>query len=306
MQSILLADSKERMTFLKKINVVLMLVILSLSLIAAPATLLAEQSKAIVATVNGIPIGKDQFYEVLERQYGNYALQELIQNEMIRQKSEALGVTFNEVDFAEMYAMVIAQLGGVQGLQLFLLQNGISEEFFMEQLRWNMLLGELARAEVEVPEGAVETFFEENRAYYDEPETVEVSHILVDTEEEAATVLGLLKDGGDLVALAAEWSLDPGTASLGGYLGLVPRGLTVKEFEDMAFSLGVGEYGMTESAFGWHVITVHAKNEAKVAVFAEIASLVEEDYRSIYALDMDRYLMKLEQEMDVQIEWQPR
>lgn len=291
---------------MKKINVVLMLVILSLSLISAPMTLLAQQNDDIVATVNGVAISKDEFYEVLERQYGYYALQELIQNEMIRQKAEALGVTFDEEAFSEMYAMVITQLGGVQGLQMFLLQNNVSEEFFIEQLRWNMLLGDLSRAEVEVGEGALEAFFEENLEYYDEPETVEVSHILVDTEEEATTVLGLLKDGGDLVALASEWSLDPGTASQGGYLGSIPRGMTVPEFEEMAFSLAVGEYGVTESSFGWHVIMVHAKNEAKKAVFAEVASLVEQDYRGTKALDMESYLQQLEQEFDVQVEWQPR
>lgn len=291
---------------MKKINVVLMLVILSLSLISAPMTLLAQQNEEIVATVNGVAISKDAFYEVLERQYGYYALQELIQNEMIRQKAEALGVTFDEEAFLEMYAMVITQLGGVQGLQMFLLQNNVSEEFFIEQLRWNMLLGDLSRAEVEVGEGALEAFFAENTGYYDEPETVEVSHILLDTEEEATTVLGLLKDGGDLVALASEWSLDPGTASQGGYLGSIPRGMTVPEFEEMAFSLAAGEYGVTESSFGWHVIMVHAKNEAKKAVFAEVASLVEQDYRGTKALDMESYLQQLEQEFDVQVEWQPR
>ncbi len=290
---------------MKKINVVLMLVILSLSLISAPATLLAEQND-VIATVNGVAIGRDAFYEVLERQYGYYALQELVQNEMIRQKAEALGVTFDEEGFAEMYASIINQLGGPQGLQAFLLQNNVSEDFFMEQLRWNMLLGDLSRAEVVVSEEALEAFFGENRAHYDQPETVEVSHILVETEEEATQVLALLKDGGDLVALASERSLDPGTASLGGYLGAIPRGMTVQPFEDMAFSLAVGEYGVAESSFGWHVIIVHAKSEAKEAVFAEIVALVEDDYRGTNALDMERYLQKLEQEMDVQIEWSPR
>ena len=143
---------------MKKINVVLLLVILSLSLFA-PGTLLAEQGDEIIATVNGAAITRDQFYGLLENQYGFYALQELVQDEIIRQRAEKLGITLDEEEFEELYAMVIAQLGGAQGLQMFLLQNNVSEEAFMAQLKWNMLIGQLARAEVEVEEGAVEAFF---------------------------------------------------------------------------------------------------------------------------------------------------
>ena len=288
---------------MKKINFVLLLVILSLSLISSPVAMFAQNDE-IVATVNGVAITSAQFYEVLETQYGQYALQELIQNEMIRQKAETLGVTLDEEAFAEMYDMVLAQVGGAQGLQMFLMQNNVTEETFIEQLKWNMLIGDLARSEVEVAEGEVEQFFEEKRSYYDEQETVEVSHILVETEEEANEVLGLLQEGGDLVSLASDYSLDPGTASQGGYLGVIPRGYTVPEFEEVAFNLGVGEYGLAESNFGWHVITVHAINEAKAAIFAEIVDLVEKDFRGSKALDLQSYMYKLEQETDIQVEWQ--
>jgi len=290
------------MTFLKKTNLVLLLAILSLSLIASPLAMFA-QSDEIVATVNGVAITSAQYYELLERQYGEYALQELIQDEMIRQRAEALGVTIDEEAFAEMYGMIIAQLGGVQGLQLFLMQNNVSEEVFIEQLKWNMLIGDMARAEVEVAEGEVEKFFEENREYYDQPETREVSHILVETEEQAKEVLALLQAGEDLVSLAGQYSLDPGTAPQGGYLGVIPRGYTVVEFEEVAFSLGVGEYGLAESTYGWHVIAVHTINEAQAAVFAEVANLVEQDLRTSKALDLQSYMYKLEQETDIQVEW---
>ena len=291
---------------MKKFNVVLLLFILALSLIASPMTLLADEGDQVVATVNGVAISKEEFHATLEAQYGSYALQELVQNEIIRQRADALGVTFDGDAFAEMYELVIAQLGGVQGLQMFLMQNNVTEEVFIGQLQWNMLLGDLARAEVEVPEGAVEAFFEENRSRYDEPETVEVSHILVETEDEAKEILGLLTNGGDLLALASERSLDPGTASQGGYLGVIPKGYTVPEFEEMAFSLAAGEYGLAESNYGWHVITVHARNEAKAAVFADIAADVERDYRGSKALDLQSYLYKLEQESDIQIQWAPQ
>lgn len=290
---------------MKKINVVLLLLILCTSLVAAPLSLLAQEDE-VVATVNGVVITKTQFYDLLERNFGSYALQELVQDELVRQKAEALQVSIDDQEFNEVYARILSQLGGPEGLQMFLMQNKVTEAQFIEQLRWNVLMGKLAATEVEVNEADVAAWFEENRQYYDKPETVEVSHILVDTEEEAQEILGLLQSGSDLANLAAERSLDPGTASQGGYLGAVAKGYTVPEFEEMAFALAVGEYGVAESNYGWHIITVHAKNEAEEAVFSEIADRVEKDYRSNKALDIQSYMLKLEGEADLQILWQPR
>jgi len=47
----------------------------------------------------------------------------MIVDELIKQKQAVVGAEINEEDFAEIYALVIAQLGGTQGLQLFLAQT---------------------------------------------------------------------------------------------------------------------------------------------------------------------------------------
>lgn len=290
----------ERMTSLKKINAALLILILCISLGAASIDLLAQETEAI-ATVNGVVITKAQFYDLLEEQYGAYALQELVQRELVNQKSEAMQISIGDEEFAEVYQMIIAQIGGPEALQMFLMQNNATEAQFIEQLRWNMLLGELAGAEVEVTEEALANWFELNRDYYDVPETVEVSHILVDTEEEAQEILELLKNGGDFKALATEKSLDPGSATLGGYLGDIAKGVTVPEFEEAAFSVAVGEYVLANSNFGWHIITVHSKNQGKTAVLAEIAEEVEKDFRGTAALDARSYMSKLEQEAEIEV-----
>lgn len=295
----------ERMTQLKRINVVLLLVILSLSLVVAPIGLMAQEGE-VVATVNGVDITRDQMLELLEAEYGIYALQELVQKELVRQKAEELQVTIDEDEWNETYALILEQLGGPQGLQMLLLQNGISEAQFIEQLRWNMLITTLASTEVEVTDEEVAQWFEENRHYYDQPKRVEVSHILLDTEEEAQEILARIENGEELTELAKEHSLDPGTASLGGYLGPITEGLTVPEFETLAFSLGVGEFGITESNFGWHIITVHSIEEGEKADFAEIADLVKRDMKRTRALDAQTYLFKLQDEANLEILWEPK
>lgn len=290
---------------MKKINSALFALILSLSLLSAPLNLWAQEQEA-VATVNGVVITKEQFIDLLEEQFGPYALQELIQRELVNQKAEALQVSIDDEQFAEIYEVILQQLGGPQGLYMFLLQNNATEEQFKEQVRWNMLLSELASSEVEVTEEALAQWFEQNQDYYDTPEMVEVSHILVDSEEEANEILASLKAGEDFEALAKEKSQDPGSAVAGGYLGNIEKGLTVPEFEETAFSLPIGEFGLAQSTFGWHIVLVHEKTDHEKAVFSEIRDRVERDYRSNQALDARSFLNKLETDADIELFWQPR
>lgn len=288
------------MTVLKRINAALFIFILALAVTAALPTLQALADGPI-ATVNGVAISKDEYAELLERKYGGHAIQELVERELVRQKAEELAAEVNEEAFAELMELVVLQLGGPQGLQQFLLQNRITLEEFEEQMRWNALLSELAKSEVEVSEDDLEAWFEEHRNYFDEQESVEVSHILVDTEEEAEEILAALAAGEEFATLAQEKSLDPGTAVQGGYLGPITMGYTVKEFEEVAFSLPINEYGIAESQFGWHIIWVQGKTEAKEAIFVENYDQVLEAYRNTHAVDPQTYLFKLHETAEIEL-----
>jgi parvulin-like peptidyl-prolyl isomerase len=103
--------------------------------------------------------------------------------------------------------------------------------------------------------------------YADDPLTVGLAclrHILVDTEEEADEIAGLLDDGADFATLAAERSNDEATAANGGALSspggdCIPLQRIAQEFEP-AFAAAVlepsgqGVIGPVESSFGWHLI----------------------------------------------------
>ena len=105
-----------------------------------------------------------------------------------------------------------------------------------------------------VADDAVGAYYEENR---DALEQACASHILVATEEEAVEIVALLGAGGDFAALAAERSVDPGSAAQGGSIGCVTRGSTVPEFEQALFSQPIGEVGgPVQTEFGFHVLRV--------------------------------------------------
>jgi peptidyl-prolyl cis-trans isomerase SurA len=64
-----------------------------------------------------------------------------------------------------------------------------------------------------------------------------------------------VREGEDFATLAVLYSDDPGSASKGGDLGMVPRGTMVKEFDEVAFQLSNGELsGLFETEFGYHIM----------------------------------------------------
>lgn len=89
------------------------------------------------------------------------------------------------------------------------------------------------------------------------------AHILVATEEEAATLKTQLADGADFAELAKAKSTDTGSGANGGDLGWFGLGMMVKPFEDAVVAAKVGEVtGPVKSDFGYHLILV---KETRVA-----------------------------------------
>ncbi len=90
-----------------------------------------------------------------------------------------------------------------------------------------------------------------------------VSHILIEDEDETAAenlaneLKSRIAAGEDFAALASEYSSDLGSAASGGSLGWISRGVTVPEFDRIAFELEVSEVSdPVRSAFGFHIIRI--------------------------------------------------
>jgi parvulin-like peptidyl-prolyl isomerase len=80
------------------------------------------------------------------------------------------------------------------------------------------------------------------------------SHILVEKQSQALKVLEELKAGADFRELARKYSTCP-SGKKGGDLGQFGRGQMVREFEQAAFALKVGQVSEpVKTQFGYHII----------------------------------------------------
>lgn len=108
---------------------------------------------------------------------------------------------------------------------------------------------------------------EEVRRYYEEHEKeytkeFRVSHILVNSREEADKIKDLLKRH-SFAWVARRYSIDKHTRR-GGDLGFLSKGNMIPEFERVVFNMKVGEVSdIIESEFGYHIIKLTDIRDAR-------------------------------------------
>jgi hypothetical protein len=103
-------------------------------------------------------------------------------------------------------------------------------------------------------DAALRARYDEDPSRYDE---ACARHILVETAEQAASLLTRLAAGGDFAALAAAESTDTRSGEVGGSLGCQARGVFVEPFEKAVWDGPVGTVqGPVRTDFGFHVIEV--------------------------------------------------
>jgi peptidyl-prolyl cis-trans isomerase C len=122
-----------------------------------------------------------------------------------------------------------------------------------------------------------------------EPETeFNASHILVETEEEAAALVTALEAGEDFAALAREKSTGPSGPG-GGSLGWFGKGAMVPSFEAAVLELEAGAVSApVKTQFGWHVVKLNETREAALPTLDEVrGELVQEIQETVATVTIE-------------------
>ncbi len=99
------------------------------------------------------------------------------------------------------------------------------------------------------------------------------SHILLESQEEAADIIAQLNNGGEFAKLAREHSTGP-TAERDGDLGWFKPNQMVAPFSEAVQELEPGTYTdePVETQFGWHVIQLNETREVEPPAFEDMES----------------------------------
>lgn len=150
----------------------------------------------------------------------------------------------------------------------------------MEKIKDELLVNMWMKAQMDnaiVSESEAKAFYDKNAAKFMEKASMHARHILVANEKDAQDIIDTLKPLKDkelkakFIALAKSKSTGP-SAKDGGDLGTFTKGQMVPEFSKAVWALDNGQITTkpVKTQFGYHVIYLETKTEAKPASYEKV------------------------------------
>ncbi|MDX8342520.1 peptidylprolyl isomerase [Rossellomorea sp. YZS02] len=251
----------------KKQTITIWSVIGGVVLVGALLAVFGFSKDDVVAKVGSESITKDDLYSTLVDQYGDGALDTLIAEKIVKLESEKKDLTVKDSEIDKELENIKGQYDSEDAFNEALASSGSNLDSVKENIKTYLLTEKLLKDRVSITDDQIKEYFDANKDSFAQQEQVEASHILVDDEKTAEEVKKKLDDGGDFAELAKEYSTDTSNAETGGELGYFGKGEMVQEFDDKAFAMKKGEISEpVKTEFGYHIIKVTGKKEAKEAV----------------------------------------
>ena len=148
--------------------------------------------------------------------------------------------------------------------------------------------------EIVVSDEELKDFYEKNKTVYKTEEMVKASHILVDSLEKANEILEDITDGLSFEEAAEKYSSCPSKQN-GGDLGQFGKGQMVKEFQDVVFSMQLGEISEpVKTQFGYHLIKLTEHIPASNSEFEEVYQEVKD---SCFAEKQEKFYLNRKNEL---------
>ena len=199
-------------------------------------------------------------------------LDDLVNLELLYQQSKKQGVQVKPEEVEKELAALKERYPDPKQFEMILKNMNLTEAQLKEQFARRSSIRALVEKDiapkVEVTEKEAKNFYETNPNFFEKPEEVRASHILIKVEpgasdqekSEARKKLTDLKKkidaGEDFAELAKKHSEGPSNVR-GGDLGYFSKGKMVPAFEEKAFSMKPDEVsGIVETQFGLHLIKV--------------------------------------------------
>ena len=186
---------------------------------------------------------------------------------------------FKALVLEKYYDEAILKLAKKQGITKNKYYKFISQEYFNRLVREEYLNKNIFS---KITEADVKKRYEELVSITKDKEERKISHILVNTEEEARRIRNTVSRLNSFEKTAQKRSLDSASAVNGGSLGyLIKEEITIKEFADIAFLLKEGEVSRPiQTQEGWHIIKVDDIRKMNIKTYEESKNDIYEELKS--------------------------
>jgi hypothetical protein len=114
-----------------------------------------------IAVVDGVRIPRQEFYDRMEKQYGQSIAQQLIDEEIIKIEAQKADVTVTDEEIQDRLDEIISSIGGEDAYNAALISNNITEEELKSQIELDLLLTKMVEPTLEYTEDDVKAFFEQ-------------------------------------------------------------------------------------------------------------------------------------------------
>ena len=235
----------------------------------------------------GVQVGARGDQLELLKQLRAEAMEALVEQELVKQAAEREGIEGEPAEVDKTIEELRAVFDRDDQFRMKLESDGFSEESYRRHISRmiaaKIYLDRIRMDVADVSDVELERFYAENEARLTLPEQVRVRHILLKwkpmgTQDDRAAIREQMKPileraraGEDFAALAAEYSEDFSTKTNGGDTGLFGPGTMVPEFEQVAFSLDVGEVSdPVNTVFGVHILKLEERQEARLLPLDEV------------------------------------
>lgn len=212
-------------------------------------------------------------------------LRNLIQNKVMMQKAEELGIT-SDIDLeVSAYLEEMRKEAGIPSLDVldeYFRQRGTSLSEYRQMVREQMITRSLVQqfvySKITLMTPEVEAYYEEHKSEFVLPASVELSEILFLTEgkdkavvrKKAEQILSRLDDGESFEDMAREFSDGP-TAARGGKIGSFNEGSMNAALEKVVFDIEIGSHsGIIETDYGFQIVLVEARNDVAYKTMDEV------------------------------------
>jgi foldase protein PrsA len=230
-----------------------------------------------VATVNGQKISRAEFNSKLAAlPQAKAVLNQLVQAVLVDQYAKDNNIQIADGDVTKKLDEIKARYPAGQ-FDSAIKAQGFSDADVNNIIRQQLVVERAVGKDIDVSEDDIKKYFDQNHATLDKGEQVHARHILVADEKTALLVESKLKSGEKFDALAAKYSVDPGSKDKGGDLGTFGKGQMVPVFEKAAFALKPDEISApVKSPFGYHVIQLIEHKPAEKATLASSHDKIKE------------------------------